>query len=349
MRFNSFLRVEMVSRPRFVERAARVLLSPRENVTKRLETMLRNFAVIVFLVQASSLIAAAQIRDPATQSFERGQQKLLKSDFDGAISDFTKVIARNIGRSKDDQPLVGINRISAESEPDTVTFVSPVVAAAYGGRCLARFRKNHLDDALADCDRALAMNPGLAPVYNNRGVIHWVKGNLDSALADFDRVIKINPRDAQAYENRGNVHFDKGNKAAALADLERAIELNPRQATFYCSRGQVRQEIGQVDGGLADCDQALSLEPTLARASYCRGTALYAKQDFTGAAGAFKRATQLAPDMVEAFGNLGAVLLRLGRADEAEKAFAECLTLDPSTRDKLETYRREAKAILPRQ
>jgi len=70
---------------------------------------------------------------------------------------------------------------------------------------------------------------------------------------------------------------------------------------------------------------------------------LYAKGNFIGAAAAFKKATQLDPNLAEAYGNLGAVLLRLGQDAEAEKAFGECIRLDPSAQAKLERFRREAR------
>src|SRR5688572_20687445 len=163
--------------------------------------MLRNLVVILALVLGGSLIVAAQPREPAAQWFERGQQRLVKDDFDGAIADFTKVIGLNVARSDDNRRPAKSEFIEEPPARDTVTFVSPLVAAAYGGRCLARYRKHHLADAIADCDRALALNPGLTQVHTNLGVMLWVKGDLDGALADFDRVIKVNPKDAQAYEN----------------------------------------------------------------------------------------------------------------------------------------------------
>ena len=122
--------------------------------------MLRNLVVILLLIGGNSLTTAAQPREPAAQWFARGQQRLERDDFDGAIADFTKVIVLNVARSDDDKRRTR-SEFNDAPPTDAVTFVSPLVAAAYGSRGLARYRKGQLAEAIADCDRALALNPGL--------------------------------------------------------------------------------------------------------------------------------------------------------------------------------------------
>ena len=178
-------------------------------------------------------------------------------------------------------------------------------------------------------------------------VFLWKRGDHDAALADFNRLVEAQPKDPQAFENRGYVLFDKGKLAAALADFDKAISLNPRKAAFFASRGQVLQEMGDLERELAACDQAISLDPNFARGFYCRGTALYAKNDLSGAV-AFGKTIELDANTAEAHGNLGWVLLRLGKEAEAEKEFAECIRLDPASEAKLEKRIREARLKRPR-
>ena len=303
--------------------------------------MLQNLIVLMLSVLAISPIVAAQDRESAQARFEQAQRRYSKGDFSGAVADYTEVIL--LSTSRDSHQNAGRFDFAAQdSKPETITFVSPTLAAAYAGRALARYRQGFFAEAIADCDRALSINPGLAQVYTNRGVMFKVNGDLDAALADFDRVIKLRPKDAQAYDNRGNVFFDKGNLTAALADFEQAISLNPRAAAFYSSRGQVLKEMGQVDRGLADCDHAIKLDERFARGFYCRATALYARNDFEGAVAAFRKTIELEPGLPEAHGNLGWVLLQMGRQAEAEKEFAECVRLDPSTKSQIERLKRDA-------
>lgn len=62
---------------------------------------------------------------------------------------------------------------------DHIILVSPLTAAAYINRGLARFHTGDLDGALSDCDQALAINPRLVQAYRNRGAIRWTKKDLD--------------------------------------------------------------------------------------------------------------------------------------------------------------------------
>lgn len=304
--------------------------------------MLQNLIVLMLTALTISPIVAAQDRESAQARYEQAQRRYEKGDFNGAIADYTDVILLSTSRDGNQNGGGRFDFAAPDSKANTITFVSPLLAAAYAGRALARYRQGYFAEAIADCDRALSINPGLTQVYTNRAVMLMVKGDLDAALADFDRVIKLRPKDAQAYDNRGNVLFDKGNLAAALADFEQAISLSPRVAAFYSSRGQVLREIGQVDRGLADCDHAIRLDERFARGFYCRATVLYARKDFEGAVAAFRKTIELEPGLVEAHGNLGWVLLQMGRKAEAEKEFAECVRLDPSTKSQIERLIREA-------
>ena len=185
MRFPRFSRVENLW-PRLEPHSALAFLSTLKHTIRCPQTRLRNLLVTGLLFLAASLTAAAQIRDPAAQSFQRGQQRLQKEDFDGAIADFTKVIALSVSRDDETKDSVRFDAKADAANRNPITLVSPLVAAAYGGRGFARYRKGRLTEALTDCDRALSLNPGLTQVYNNRGIVRWVTGDLDGALADFN-------------------------------------------------------------------------------------------------------------------------------------------------------------------
>ena len=308
----------------------------------RRSNMLKNFFAIALVIVASSWPTAAQERDPAQQPYERAGQRYQKQDYDGAIADYTRAISLSTSRSAQANGSARFDFAPDSSDSEPITFIGPLIASAYGGRAMARFRNGDITGAIADCDQALLLNPGLAEVYNNRGVFRWKKGDLDGALADFDRFIKLRPKNAQAYDNRGSVLLSKGDAVSALKNFEQAIALNPQKAEFYCNRGQARPEIGDIDGGLADCDYAIKLNPNLPQAFYCRGRAKYLT-DLNGALAAFQKAVELDPGMAEAHGSLGWVLWHLGQEAEAEKEFAECFRLDPSLQPRLEQRIREAK------
>jgi tetratricopeptide (TPR) repeat protein len=45
------------------------------------------------------------------------------------------------------------------------------------------------DQAMADCDRAIALGPAFAPAYANRGYIYLDKGEVRRALAEYGQAV----------------------------------------------------------------------------------------------------------------------------------------------------------------
>ena len=305
--------------------------------------MLKQFLAVVAIVLGLFSLAEAQDPNQVREHFNRATQRYNKGDFDGAIAEFTRVIVLSTGRIRAQQG--GQSHFTTDiSGSDPITFVSPMLASAYGNRGVARYKTGDIRGALADCDQAISLNPGIVEMYNNRGLIRWKAGDLDGALVDFSRVIKIRRTDAQTYDNRGEVYLDKKQYQLAEADFTRAITLNPREPEFYYHRSQARRKMGRMDEALTDCDYAISADAQSALGPFCRGTALYANNDLAGAVAGFQKAIELEPQMAAAHRNLGWALWDLGREADSEREFAEYLRLDPSSRTELERQLRTAKA-----
>ena len=78
------------------------------------------------------------------------------------------------------------------------------------------------DDALADCNAALAKTPNSVYALTSRGNAYLGKGNLDAALNDYNQVLRINPNYVRAYVGRGQLFEKRRNLAAARADYRAA-------------------------------------------------------------------------------------------------------------------------------
>jgi Flp pilus assembly protein TadD len=63
--------------------------------------------------------------------------------------------------------------------------------------------------------------------------------------------------------------------------------------------------------------------------------------ELQGAEELFRRAIELAPRSYEAYNGLGIALARLGRSEEASKAFGKAIEIDPT----LETARDNLRAL----
>src|SRR5262245_5552137 len=116
--------------------------------------MLRLALAIVLLV-VSSLPSGAT----SGGYFKEGYQALLRRDYDTSIDYLTKAI--DIG------DLTRANQ-----------------ALAYHYRGALYLKRERVDEAIADFDRALALNPRLATAYGDRGIAYRKKGDYERAIAD---------------------------------------------------------------------------------------------------------------------------------------------------------------------
>jgi tetratricopeptide (TPR) repeat protein len=197
--------------------------------------MFKLVSSLLLLFLCLTLTANAQDRRAALEFYERGRHRYTKGDLDGAVADLTQAIQlfalphaslRRHGQGWRPTQEPG----DAVSNPERISLVDPLAAAAYSDRALARHAQGDVEGALSDCEMAISINPGLAEAYNNRGTLRWANGDLDGALSDYNRVIAIDPRDGLAFNNRANILVDRGDFENALVDFSKAVDLLPRNA-----------------------------------------------------------------------------------------------------------------------
>ncbi len=120
---------------------------------------------------------------------------------------------------------------------------------------------NKLNDAIADCDRAIALKPDLAEAYFTRGLSYFYLGKYDEALDSYDQALKIDPRMVNAYNSRGHTHFTRREWDLALPEYKRAIEIDPNYAPAHQNLATTYVEMGQYQLAIEEYDRALALEP----------------------------------------------------------------------------------------
>jgi tetratricopeptide (TPR) repeat protein len=107
------------------------------------------------------------------------------------------------------------------------------------------------DIGLAACSRLI--NSGkyrggeLAAFY--RGRANWLhrKEQLDAALSDYERAIALDPDNVYSYDYRADIFLDRGEYERAIEEYNRAIRINPRYAAAYYSRGRAYENLGRIE------------------------------------------------------------------------------------------------------
>jgi Tfp pilus assembly protein PilF len=103
------------------------------------------------------------------------------------------------------------------------------IVATHVNRGILRLRRGHVDQAMADFDRAMALDPSEPETYLNRGSALMRRDDAANALTMFSEAIQRNTRRPElAYYGRAMANELSGNVRAAYQDYRRASELAPR-------------------------------------------------------------------------------------------------------------------------
>ena len=173
---------------------------------------------------------------------------------------------------------------------------------------------------------------GIAALMRNKG---------EEAVRHARQAVNERPAEPRYQFALGRTLKSVNDLGGAETAYRRAIELHPGFAEAHVSLGIVLKAAHDLDGAIRCYEQALALDPKLAVAHANLATArgLRAARENASTADdvpreedieGLRRAVALDPRDPELQRNLGVMLHRAGRNDDAARAFNEALTHDPS-------------------
>ncbi len=219
-------------------------------------------------------------------------------------------------------------------------------------------RKNQLEGAEAESNRALALNPNNDEAYNIRGLVFIIRAvdtqrsldidgcltgvdreatekdldaNLSKADEDFARAVKLSPEFGEAWSNRGMVHNLLEDYPAAEQYLVKALE-NPMRLD---APGLTRAHLGwamfhqqkYVDAA-KELRQAVQFQPNMCVATYRLGRVYFAREEWDKAAELFQTVSDdPSCGSQEASLYLMKTRMQQGLVDDARRARDACLKL----------------------
>jgi len=105
-------------------------------------------------------------------------------------------------------------------------------------RCRARaMLGDHLDKALADCNRAIKDRPQAVAYLGSRGLAYLRTGDYDKAMKDFDTLLVAQPKNPWALYGRGLTKVRKGLAEEGQADIVASKLVNPGVADEAAKHG----------------------------------------------------------------------------------------------------------------
>ncbi len=194
---------------------------------------------------------------------------------------------------------------------------------------IALLQKGHVDEAIAQYQMALQLKPGYAEAHINLGIALLKTGKGDEAITHFQEALQIKPDNTEAHINLGIALLQKGHVDEAVVQFQTALQIKPDDATVHINLGNALLKKGNVDEAIVHYQKALEIKPGDTEACYNLGNALLQKGKVDEAIAHYQKALQINPDYAEACYNLGNALLQKGRVDEAMVHYQKALQIKP--------------------
>ncbi len=176
-----------------------------------------------------------------------------------------------------------------------------------------------LDEAYANCSKALEISPNSGEIYKILGNIWQRMGQLELAKKSYKQAIQYNPNLAEVYANLGSISARENQWEQAVKYYEKAISIKPDCAGFYRNLAKIWESLGKEQLVIECTYQALILEPTLATAREWLnlGDKLLELGKQEEAIACYNQVIKSEPKLSEAYNKLGNILIQKGEIDRA--------------------------------
>lgn len=189
---------------------------------------------------------------------------------------------------------------------------------------LTLYRGGRYPESEGELNRALQLQPTFEDAIRLRASVLMRQGKVDEGLSEFQRVVSLRPNAVAVYSDMGNALFFASRFSDALAALEKAIALSPGSAINLLRAGAAAQALGDNKRALEFYERANAIQPRAETYSNI-GTIQYGLGEFSKAAAAYEGSLLIRPISAVTNRNLGDAYRRLGRRDDARRAYLKAV------------------------
>ena len=208
--------------------------------------------------------------------------------------------------------------------------LGPSSSAPWAVLARCQNRQGNTSRAIVESTRALSSNPGFPSALFERGMAYFLEGNYERALEDMGLVDQLVPEDWEAAYNRARSQFYLGRYQEAITDFDRALAINPNSVDAWHFRGMVYEDLGQQNNALNDYNRALAVDPDYSISLTNRGWILHRNGNIQAAIADYDRAIDVDPSQKFALNNRGVIDVERKKYGSAISYYDRALTVDPA-------------------
>lgn len=197
-------------------------------------------------------------------------------------------------------------------------------AAANAERAIAALQLGtNREEALKFAEDAVRAQPNdvAARLLLTRTLL--VNGQVERARTELDKAMPNAANRADAHELMGHIQLAQKNASGARQSYERALQLNPNSLDALTGLVQLDANAKQLDQAQRRVDEALGRTPDNPRLLLLAARTYATKGDNGRAESLLKKAIQVDPSFMPAYGILGQLYIRDGKLDEARAEFQQ--------------------------
>jgi tetratricopeptide (TPR) repeat protein len=137
----------------------------------------------------------------------------------------------------------------------------PDSADAFVNRANMFLDRGKYQEAIKDCDRAIAIDPKDDIAWADRGMANVSLHHDDLAKKDFARASALNPRNAVIFRGGGLMALNAKHYAEAIDAFTKSLELQPENPFALLRRAEAYSSSGMDNKALEDYSEAIKLQP----------------------------------------------------------------------------------------
>jgi tetratricopeptide (TPR) repeat protein len=245
----------------------------------RITTQQISLLTVVILLSGVSVgsVWGAKKGNAGAEHATKGVELVQQKQYDAAVAEFTAAI---------------------QADPKNARlYASRGAALRAAGMALAATDQANsqakLQQALADCAKAIEVTPNDFFGYMERSQVELSLYQYDAALADANKTIELKADESTGYKFRGFAYIGLSQWDKAIADFTSAIEKKPDDMQNYDKRAQCYRQLKQYDPAIADYTTVLTQNPNDPETLIKRGFTYASKQDYEKAIADYEAALKI--------------------------------------------------------
>ncbi len=214
----------------------------------------------------------------------------------------------------------------AIAEYENALAADPKNVKANNNVALALTELGRFDEAASHFRKSIAAEPK-AEIYSDLGFVLDRQGKGEEAVENYHKALALDPQCASAHFNLAVSLLNRSKYAKAAVHYQAALDVKPTAET-HNGLGFVLSRQGKLDEAIAQFRDAIRMNPKYTAAYNNMAGSLLKQGKLDEAASYYQTSLSVKPS-ASVHNQLGVVLMRLSRSDDAEQQFRKALAMNP--------------------